>query len=66
MTVKSYDPETGKELTGDIDKEFFRGEQKWQAVTVDGARWAVPSGWPNNATPICEESEPAAYAEIVG
>lgn len=65
--IKFYDPESGDELNADtILSEKFVGEQKWVDVEVDGVRWAVPIGWPNNCSPICEESEPEAYAKLFG
>jgi hypothetical protein len=63
-TINFYDPESGKEITGEVLTEGFVADQKWLGVRVDGVRWAVPEGWPNNALPVCEESSPAEYAEL--
>lgn len=65
-TIKFEDPDSSKERTGEIVNEKFSGEQKWLDVRVDGIRWAIPDGWPNNASPICDESAPESYAEIFG
>lgn len=64
QTVNFYD-ENGNQLTGEIKKTGLIGEQKWLAVSVEGIDWAVPQGWPNNAAPICRESEPEAWEEII-
>lgn len=66
MTITFFDPETGKALIGETERSKTVGETTWHDTTVNGTRWAVPKGWPNNASPICEESEPEAYAEIFG
>lgn len=63
-TIKFHDEQSNNDLIGEIEKQGFVGEQKWIAVTVEGIDWVVPQGWPNNASPICRESEPAAYEEI--
>lgn len=58
----------GDEHTGYIEREFYIGDQKWLqvgGVGFLGINWVVPQGWPNNASAICEASEPDAYAEIV-
>lgn len=52
------------EIFHTIEKSFFIEQQKWVVVNCAGINWVIPVGWPNNATPICEESEPEAYAEI--
>lgn len=54
----------GQTIQGEVFSTGFIGEQKWLLVESHGIDWAVPQGWPNNAQPICKESEPAAYAEI--
>lgn len=48
----------------EVEAAGFVGDQKWTLVGDNGVCWAIPTGWPNNASPICEESEPAAYREI--
>lgn len=49
-----------------IIAEGFIGDQKWaEAQDDNGVRWAVPVGWPNNSSPVCEEDEPDAYREII-
>lgn len=64
MTITFFDPETGNARTGEAENSKTIGQTTWYDTTVEGVRWAVPKGWPNNALPICEESEPEAYAEI--
>lgn len=63
-TIKFTDPESGTKLVGEVISEKYIGEQKWLDVRVGGISWAVPAGYPNNASPICEESEPDAYSSI--
>ena len=63
-TVTFNDPNSGAELIGNWNQEISRGNQTWILADVDGVRWAVPTGWPNNALPVCEESDPAEYASI--
>lgn len=58
------DPESGRKLIGSRGAEKVVDGQRWIDTTVAGVRWAIPEGWPNNASPICEESEPEAYHAI--
>lgn len=65
-TIKFDDPETGKEIEAEITSRVHVNGQTWGYAQVNGVRWAIPDGWPNNASPICQESEPEAFAEIFG
>ena len=49
----------------DITACGYIDEQLWILATAQGVYWAIPQGWPNNASPICQESEPEAYSELV-
>lgn len=50
----------------DITAHGYIEEQQWiLATSQNGINWAVPQGWPNNARPICQESEPEGYQAIV-
>lgn len=49
----------------DITSCGFLDEQLWVLATANGVNWAIPQGWPNNASPICQELEPAGYAALV-
>jgi hypothetical protein len=62
--IKFHDGESDQELSGEVEKQGFIGEQKWLAVSAAGIDWVVPQGYPNNALPVCRESEPEAYEEI--
>lgn len=62
--ITFIDPETGNQITGESSGTFFAESQKYAEVTVHGIDWLVPVGWPNNASPICRESEPEAYEEV--
>jgi hypothetical protein len=42
----------------------YIGEQLWILATANGVDWALPTAWPNNAAPLCRESEPEQYAAI--
>lgn len=65
QNIKFFDAESGIEREGEIIASGSIGDQQWNEVTVEGIYWAVPVGFPNNSSPICEESEPEAYQEIV-
>lgn len=60
-----FNDEQGIERSGEVEREFFVGEQKWNLVSVDGVNWLVPTGWPNNASAFCEETDPEAFAEFL-
>lgn len=64
--IQFNDPESGAEIIGEVVSKRYVGEQRWFDVRVEGISWAVPVGWPNASSPVCQESEPEAYAGIFG
>lgn len=64
--VKFFDSESGKKKAIEVEKTVTTSDgQIWKiGRTRDGVDWAVPVGFPNNANPICRESEPEAYQEL--
>lgn len=63
--IKFFDSETGMQICGEVRRTGYVASQQWADVRANGVDWAVPMGWPNNATPICKESAPEAYREII-
>lgn len=63
--IKFYDPESGAERAIEVEKTVSEpGGQIWKIGSTGGVDWAVPVAFPNNAAPVCRESEPEEYARL--